>query len=188
MDKKARLETNGLSSDDRPLTSPTSTRGERPSIKGEPLPLESRMSRYDDWPPPRGRPRNRSPEYRRRSLSPRRRRFSQDYSPPPPPGRFRDYSNGPRRPDERMCFNCNQYGHVQGHCTEPRKDGREWGLSSGYQSYGSSKYISPNYRGKYPLAKPPPPANSRSRYSSIGRIEDGDAGKDNGGGVGGQSR
>jgi len=169
MDKRARVDVHGLPPDERPLTSPASARGERASVKGEPVPLESRISRYDDWPPPRGRPRSRSPDFRRRSLSPRRRRYSQDYSPGPPPGRFRDYSAGPRRPnDPRTCFNCGQQGHYHGQCPEPRRDGRDWQQAPRrYEQYKPPTYISPNYLGKNPQANPP-----KSRVNSVSKIEE----------------
>jgi len=170
MDKRARLDINGLPLDERPLTSPASAKGERATVKGEPLPLESRMSRYDDWPPPpRGRPRSRSPDFRRRSLSPRRRRYSEEYSPGPPPGRFRDYSTGPRRPnDPRTCFNCGQHGHYHGQCPEPRRDGRDsQPAPRRYEQYKPPKYVSPNYLGKNPQANPP-----KSRVNSVSKIEE----------------
>lgn len=164
IDKRVRLDTsvaNGFP-DDRPLTSPTSAKTDRPPVKGEPLALEQRMSRYDDW-NPRGRPRSRSPEYRRRSLSPRRRRYSQEYSPgvPAPAMRFRDHSTGgPRRQFGHTCYNCGQHGHVQTHCPEPRAGSRQFQQQRGYD-----QYVSPSYKGKNPAARPPgqlpPPGGER---------------------------
>jgi len=169
VDKRARLDNNGLPLDERPLTYNASVKGERASVKGEPVPLENRMSRYDDWPPPRGRPRSRSPEFRRRSLSPRRRRYSQEYSPGPPPGYFRDYSTGPRRANEqRTCFNCGQQGHYHGQCPEPRRDGREYQPAPRrYEQYKPPTYVSPNYLGKNPQANPP-----KTRVNSVSKIEE----------------
>lgn len=175
MDKRARLDTNNIPPDERPLISPASAKEDKAPARGEPLPLESRMSRYDDWPPPppRGRPRSRSPDFRRRSLSPQRRRYSQDYSPGPPAGRFRDYSTGPRRPnDQRACFNCGQRGHYHGKCPEPRRDGRDsQAAPRRYEQYipPPPNYVLPNYMGKTPQANPPPP---KSRVNSVSKIEE----------------
>lgn len=169
VDKRPRLDVNNLQPDERTLTSPASAKGERAPPKGETVPLESRMSRYDDWAPPRGRPRSRSPDFRRRSLSPRRRRYSQEYSPGPAPGRFRDYSTGPRRPnDPRTCFNCGQPGHLNGQCPEPRRDGRDYQAAPRrYEQYKPSTFVSPNYLGKNPQPNPP-----KSRVNSVSKIEE----------------
>ena len=184
--KRLRLETNNGSAlaESKQLTSPASAKTDRPpgGIKGEPLPLETRVSRYDNlsWSAaaPRGRPRTRSPEYqyRRRSLSPRpRRRYSEqlDYSPAPPhPSLYRpnhrDLSNGPPPASrERGCFNCGQHGHMQTQCKQPRRDGRD--IPRGYD-----QYVSPAYKGKNPRATPLQNGANRSRYSSAGRAEEGE--------------
>ena len=186
IDKRARLDMSGPSSDERPLTSPSSAKGERPPVRGgggEAPPLEARMSRYDSWVP---RPRSRSPDFRRRSLSPRSRR---DYSPPPPQrgggaGSYvnrEPYSNSaPGRPEERTCYNCGERGHLNSNCPLPRHDGKEERRS--YQ-----QWVNPAYRGKNPApkAKPEakPGANNRSRLAS-----NADAIGGGGGETGGQSR
>ena len=168
VDKRVRLDMSGPSSDDRPLTSPSSVRGDRSYAPSEAPALESRISRYDSWAP---RPRSRSPEYRRRSLSPRGRR---DYSPLPPGGyRAYDDSNGPRKNDERTCFNCGERGHMLNHCPAPRRDSKDLQPTT---SRGYEQWVSPNYRGKNPIAKPPPNrsphprpgANNRARMKSTG--------------------
>ena len=177
IDKRARLDMSGPPSDERPLTSPSSAKGERPSMRiagGEAPPLETRMSRYDSWAP---RPRSRSPDFRRRSLSPRSRR---DYSPPPQTrggaGGFmnRDPYNGPPlgRPEERSCFSCGERGHLSSDCPISRPQERRT-----YQ-----QWVNPSYRGKNPGAKQKPGANNRSRLASNAKTEDG------GGEAGGQSR
>ena len=163
-EKKARVEMSGPSSDDRPLTSPSSAKGDnRLPFRNEapPTNLESRVSRYDSWAPRRSR----SPEYRRRSLSPRMRR---DYSPPLPPPqsthRSNDHPNTSRKSDERSCFNCGERGHMLNNCTAPRRDAKDWSAAS-TRTY--EQWVSPNYRGKNPMVKPPPPGN-RSPHSRPG--------------------
>ena len=148
-EKRARIEMSGPSSDERPLTSPSSARGERAFFRNEAPNLENRMSRYDSWAPRRSR----SPEYRRRSLSPRMRR---DYSPGPPTYRPYDAPNGSRKFDERSCYNCGERGHMLNNCTLPRRDAKEWpSMSRSYE-----QWVSPNYRGKNPIVKLPPSSST----------------------------
>lgn len=166
-DKIARTDLNGHVANEKPLTSPGSVKGEGPVVRGD---------RYI----PR-QARSRSPAFRRRSLSPRRPRRSR--SPSPPHGN-RTFSSGNGFPKHlRTCHNCNQPGHIVNECTEPRRDGKEWNRPSEYQ-----QWVSPNYRGRNPVAvargggnrSPHPrgggPTGNRSRYSSIGKTDDGEMG------------
>ena len=147
--KRPRLNTNGVSSDQRPLTSPASAKEESDSSKGELSTLENRTYKKDSWAPPsRGRPRTRSPEYRRRSLSPQSRRLSHGYPAGPPPFRERELSTGPRK----SCFNCGRPGHTQNDCFRPRKDSRDLQgpRSEAPASRPYEQWVSPNYRGYKP--------------------------------------
>ncbi len=185
-DKIARTDLNGHATNEKPLTSPASVKGEGSAVRGD---------RYI----PRQGGRSRSPGFRRRSLSPRRQRRTRS----PSPYGNRTFSNGNGFPRyHRTCHNCGQPGHIVSECTEPRRDGKEWNRPSEYQ-----QWVSPNYRGRNPVAvargggnRSPHPrgggAGNRSRYSSIGKTEDGEmsSGRDNIGGAalnledGGQSR
>ena len=165
-DKIARTELNGHVANEKPLTSPGSVKGEASVVRGD---------RYI----PR-QARSRSPGFRRRSLSPRRPRCSR--SPSPPHGN-RTFSSGNGFPRHlRTCHNCGQPGHIVNECTEPRRDGKEWNRPSEYQ-----QWVSPNYRGRNPVAvargggnRSPHPrgggTGNRSRYSSVGKTEDGEMG------------
>ena len=160
-DKIARTNLNGHAANEKPLTSPASVR-EESAVRG------------DRYIPRQGR--SRSPGFRRRSLSPRRQRYSR--SPSPYGNRVLSGGNGiPRY--LRTCHNCDQPGHIVNECPEPRRDGKEWNRPSDYQ-----QWVSPNYRGRNPVAmargggnRSPHPRGggpgNRSRYSSIGRTEDG---------------
>lgn len=183
-EKIARTDTKGRASNEKPLISPTSVR----TAKEEPIPLESRISReYGDRYGARPRLRSRSPEVRRRSRSPLRRRYSEDYSPEHRPGYFDKNLGGVKR-EHHTCFKCGQPGHHQHQCTEPRRygkestvyrepprDGKEYTTSSGYQ-----KWVSPNYLGRNPLGRGGRegnrsphnrPGDTRSRYDP-GKQED----------------
>lgn len=162
-DKIARTDLNGHAANEKPLTSPASVKGEGSAVRGD---------RYI----PR-QARSRSPGLRHRSLSPRRPRRSRS----PSPYGNRTFSSGNGFPKHlRTCHNCGQPGHVVNECTEPRRDGKEWNRPSEYQ-----QWVSPNYRGRNPVAvargggnRSPHPrgggTGNRSRYSSIGKTEDGD--------------
>lgn len=164
-DKIARTDLNSHAANEKPLTSPVSVKGDGSAVRG------------DRYIPRQGR--SRSPGFRRRSLSPRRQRHSRS----PSPYRNRIPSGGNGIPKHlRTCHNCGQPGHIVNECTEPRRDGKEWNRPSEYQ-----QWVSPNYRGRNPVAIPrgggnrsPHPrgggAGNRSRYSSIGRTEDGETG------------
>ena len=168
VDKLARLDMNGHAANEKPLTSPATVKGTTTPIKAEPIPLENRISRDDsDRFATRPRGRSRSPSFSRRSISPRRR-YSNDYSPEPRGPFQRDYSGVVR--DNRTCHNCGQVGHYQHQCTEPRRDGKEWNTpTSGYQ-----QWVSPNYRGRNPLAREDcGPGDNRSRFESAGKSEEG---------------
>ena len=185
-DKIARTDLNGHAANEKPLTSPASVKGEGSAVRGD---------RYI----PRQGGRSRSPGFRRRSLSPRRQRRTRS----PSPYGNRNFSNGNGIPRYlRTCHNCGQAGHIVNECTEPRRDGKEWNRPNEYQ-----QWVSPNYRGRNPVAvargggnRSPHPrgggTGNRSRYSSIGKTEDGEmgSGRDNIGGAslkledGGQSR
>ena len=161
-DKIARTDLNGYAANEKPLTSPASSKGDR-------------------YIPRQGR--SRSPGIRRRSLSPRRQRHSKSLSPYG--NRIPGSGNGiPRH--LRTCHNCGQPGHLVNECTEPRRDGKEWDRPSEYQ-----QWVSPNYRGRNPVAIPrgvsrgrnnrsPHPrgrvTGNRQRYGSTGRTEDGESG------------
>ena len=164
-DKIARTDLNGHAANEKPLTSPASVKGDGSAVRG------------DRYIPRQGR--SRSPGFRRRSLSPRRQRHSR--SPSPYGNRILSSGNGiPKH--LRTCHNCGQPGHIVNECTEPRRDGKEWNRPSEYQ-----QWVSPNYRGRNPVAIPrgggnrsPHPrgggTGNRSRYSSIGRTEEGETG------------
>ena len=164
-DKMARTDLNGFSANEKPLTSPASVKGEGSAVRG------------DRYIPRQGR--SRSPGIRRRSLSPRRQRHSR--SPSPYGNRVSAGANGiPRY--LRTCHNCGQPGHIVNECTEPRRDGKEWNRPNEYQ-----QWVSPNYRGRNPVAVPRGGSNrsphprgggtgNRSRHRSIGRTEDGESG------------
>ena len=163
-DKIARTDLNGFAANEKPLTSPASVKGEGSAVRG------------DRYIPRQGR--SRSPGIRRRSLSPRRQRHSR--SPSPYGNRVSAGANGiPRY--LRTCHNCGQPGHIVNECTEPRRDGKEWNRPSEYQ-----QWVSPNYRGRNPVAVPRGGSNrsphprgggtgNRSRHSPIGRTEDGES-------------
>ena len=165
-DKIARTDLNDFAANEKPLTSPASVKGEGSAVRG------------DRYIPRQGR--SRSPGIRRRSLSPRRLRHSR--SPSPYGNRVSGGANGiPRY--LRTCHNCGQPGHVVNECPEPRRDGKDWNRPSEYQ-----QWVSPNYRGRNPVAVPRGGSNrsphprggggtgSRSRQSPIGRSEDGESG------------
>ena len=167
-DKSARLDMNGHAANDKTLTSPATTKGTTTPIKAEPTPLETRISRDDSnrtAAHPRGR--SRSPEFRRRSVSPHRRRYSDEFSPEPRAPFHRNHGGIVR--DSRTCHNCGQMGHYQHQCTEPRRDGKEWNKPiSGYQ-----QWVSPNYRGRNPLAREDTrPDENRPRFGSLGKTEE----------------
>ncbi|KAM0806230.1 hypothetical protein BDR22DRAFT_883954 [Usnea florida] len=184
-DKIARTEFNGNNANEKPLTSPVSVKG------------EGSVARGDRYIPRQGR--SRSPGFRRRSLSPRRQRRSRSMSPYG--NRTLPSGNGiPRH--LRTCHNCGHPGHIVNECNEPRRDGKEWNRPN-----ESQQWVSPNYRGRNPVPVARGGGNrsphirgggtgNRSRYSSIGKIEDGEmsSGKENIGGAsmkledGGQSR
>lgn len=184
-DKIARTDLNGHAANEKPLTSPASAQGEGSAVRG------------DRYIPRQGR--SRSPGFRRRSLSPRRQRRTRS----PSPYGNRTFSSGNGIPRHlRTCHNCGQPGHIVNECTEPRRDGKEWNRPNEYQ-----QWVSPNYRGRNPVAvvrgggnRSPHPrgggTGNRSRYSSIGKTEDGEmsSGRENIGGAslkledGGQSR
>ena len=159
-DKIARTDLNGHAANEKPLISPASVK-------------EGSAVRGDRYIPRQGR--SRSPGFRRRSLSPRRQRYSR--SPSPYGNRVPSSGNGiPRY--LRTCHNCDQPGHIVNECPEPRRDGKEWNRPSEYQ-----QWVSPNYRGLNPVAmargggnRSPHPRGggpgNRSRYSSTGRTED----------------
>ena len=167
-DKLARLDMNGHTTDEKILTSPANVKGTNTRVKLESTPLENRISREDsDRFTSRQRGRSRSPETRRRSVSPHRRRYLDGYSPEPQASFSRNH-NGIAR-DSRTCHNCGQSGHYQHQCREPRRDGKEWTTSPGYQ-----QWVSPNYRGRNPLSKPDiRSGEDRPRYSSVGKSDDG---------------
>ena len=183
-DKIARTDVNGHAANEKPLTSPASVKGEGSAVRG------------DRYIPRQGR--SRSPGFRRRSLSPRRQRHTRS----PSPHGNRNVSIGSGLPRHiRTCHNCGQPGHIVNECTEPRRDGKDWNRPSEYQ-----QWVSPNYRGRNPVAVARGGNRSphlrgggngnRSRYSSIGKTEDGETGngRENIGGAslkmedGGQSR
>ena len=164
-DKIARTDLNGHVANEKPLTSPASAKGEGSAVRG------------DRYIPRQGR--SRSPGFRRRSLSPRRQRHSR--SPSPYGNRNPPSGNGVPR-YLRTCHNCGQAGHIVNDCPEPRRDGKEWTRPNEYQ-----QWVSPNYRGRNPVAivrgggNRSPHARgggsgNRSRYSSIGRTEEGEMG------------
>lgn len=166
-DKIARTDLNGHATNEKPLTSPASVKGEGSAVRG------------DRYIPRQGR--SRSPGLRRRSLSPRRQRRTR--SPSPYGNRTLSSGNGfPRF--IRTCHNCGQPGHIVNECSEPRRDGKEWNRTSTSEY---QQWVSPNYRGRNPVAvargganRSPHPrgggTGNRSRYSSIGRTEDGETG------------
>ena len=200
-EKIARTDLNGNLANEKSLTSPASAK-EVSSIKGEAVPLESRISRDEDRFRPRFRARSRSPEYRRRSMSPRRQRYPR--SPSPQGNRT---ISGENR-DYRTCYNCSKPGHFVNECPEQRRDGKEWSGKEWTTPSGYQQWISPNYRGRNPVARgggnhSPHPysrggGNNRSRYSSVGKNEESEIGngigRENIGsvslnlGAGGQSR
>ena len=164
-EKIARTDLNSHAANEKPLTSPASVKGEGSAIRAD---------RYI----PR-QARSRSPGIRRRSASPRRQRHSR--SPSPYGNRMPANGNGGPR-YVRTCHNCGQPGHIVNECTEPRRDGKEWSRPTEYQ-----QWVSPNYRGRNPVAVPrgggnrsPHPrgggTGNRSRYNSIGRNEEGETG------------
>lgn len=173
-DKIARTDISGHAANEKPLTSPASVKGEGSAVRG------------DRYIPRQGR--SRSPGFRRRSLSPRRQRHTRS----PSPHGNRTFSSGNGLPRHiRTCHNCGQPGHIVSECTEPRRDGKDWNRPSEYQ-----QWVSPNYRGRNPVAvargggnRSPHPRGggngNRSRYSSIGKTEDGETsnGKENIGGA-----
>lgn len=183
-DKIARTDLNGHAANEKPLTSPASVKGDGSTVRG------------DRYVPRQGR--SRSPGFRRRSLSPRRQRHTR--SPSPHGNRTLSNGNGFQR-HLRTCHNCGQPGHIVNECSEPRRDGKEWNRTSDYQ-----QWVSPNYRGRNPVAvarggnRSPHPRGggngNGSRYSSIGKTEEGEPGngRENIGGAtlkledGGQSR
>lgn len=164
-DKIARTDLNGNAANEKPLMSPGSVKGEGSAVRG------------DRYIPRQGR--SRSPVFRRRSLSPRRQRRTRS----PSPYGNRTFSSGNGVPRHlRTCHNCGHPGHIVNECPEPRRDGKEWNRPSEYQ-----QWVSPNYRGRNPVAavrgggnRSPHPrgggTGNRSRYSSIGRTEDGEMG------------
>lgn len=180
-DKIARTDLNGHAANEKPLTSPTSVKGEGSAVRG------------DRYIPRQGR--SRSPGFRRRSLSPRRQRRSRSSSP----YGNRTLSSGNGFPRHlRTCHNCGQPGHVVNECTEPRRDGKEWNRTSEYQ-----QWVSPNYRGRNPVAvargggnRSPHLRGGGTGNRSVGKSEDGEtgSGRENIGGAslkledGGQSR
>ena len=165
VDKIARTDLNGHAANEKPLTSPASAKGEGSAVRG------------DRYIPRLGR--SRSPGFRRRSLSPRRPRRSRS----PSPYGNRTFAGGIGFPKHlRTCHNCGQQGHIVNECPEPRRDGKEWHRTSDYQ-----QWVSPNYRGRNPVAVARGGGNrsphlrgggpgNRSRYSSIGKTEDGETG------------
>ena len=167
-EKLARLDMNGHTTNEKVLISPANVKGTNAHVKLESTPLENRISREDsDRFTARRRGRSRSPETRRRSVSPHRRRYLDDYSPEPQASFSRNY-NGIAR-DSRTCHNCGQPGHYQHQCREPRRDGKEWTTSPGYQ-----QWVSPNYRGRNPLSRPDTRSGEdRPRYGSVGKSDDG---------------
>ena len=168
-DKLARLDMNGHSANGKALTNTATAKGATTPFKADPMPLENRISRDDsDGFAAHQRGRSRSPEFRRRSMSPHRRRYSDDYSPDPRAPFHRNYGGIMR--DSRTCHNCGQTGHYQHQCTEPRRDGKEWNKpTSGYQ-----QWVSPNYRGRNPLAREDTrPGDNRPRFDSVGKSEEG---------------
>ena len=185
-DKVARTDLNGHAANEKPLTSPASVKGDGSVVRGD---------RYIPRPG-----RSKSPGLRRRSLSPRRQRRTRS----PSPYGNRTFSSGNGFPRYvRTCHNCGQPGHIVSECTEPRRDGKEWNRTSTSEY---QQWVSPNYRGRNPVSvarggnRSPYPrgggTGNRSRYSSIGRTEDGETGsaRENFGGTslklddGGQSR
>jgi len=187
-EKIARTDINGHASNEKPLTSPASVK----AVKEESTPLESRISRENgDRYIARSRLRSRSPEFRRRSRSPTRGRYSEDYSPERRAGYFQKNFGGVGK-DHRNCFNCNLPGHNQHHCTEPRRDGKDWSLNRApprdgkewTSNTGYQKWVSPNYLGRNPLGRGGRegnhsphirPGETRSRYDSV-KQEDADMG------------
>lgn len=168
-DKFARLDMNGHSANEKALTSTATAKGATTPTKAELRPLENRISRDDgDRFAAHQRGRSRSPEFRRRSMSPRRRRYSDDYSPEPR-APFRRNHGGVMR-DSRTCHYCGQTGHYQHQCTGTRWDGKERNKpTSGYQ-----QWVSPNYRGRNPLAREDTrPCDNRPRFDSVGKSEEG---------------
>ena len=164
-DKIARTDFNGHVANEKPLTSPASAKGEGSAARG------------DRYIPRQGR--SKSPGFRRRSLSPRRQRHSRS---PSPYGNRNPYNGNGIPRYLRTCHNCGQPGHVVNECAEPRRDGKEWNRPNEYQ-----QWVSPNYRGRNPVAivrgggnRSPHPrgggSGNRSRYSSIGRTEEGEMG------------
>ena len=167
-EKLARLDMNGHTSNEKVLTSPANVKGTNTHVKLESAPLENRISREDsDRFTARRRGRSRSPEARRRSVSPQRRRYLDDYSPEPQASYSRNYSGIAR--DSRACHNCGQAGHFQHQCREPRRDGKDWATAPPYQ-----QWVSPNYRGRNPQARPDTRSGEdRPRYTSVGKSDDG---------------
>ena len=167
-EKLARLDMNGHTTNEKVLTSPANVKGTNTHVKLESAPLENRISREDsDRFTARRRGRSRSPETRRRSVSPYRRRYLDDYSPEPQASFSRNH-NGIAR-DSRTCHNCGQPGHYQHQCREPRRDGKDWTTSPGYQ-----QWVSPNYRGRNPQSRPDTRSGEdRPRYTSVGKSDDG---------------
>ncbi len=179
--KTARLDLNGRDSGSVPNT-PIAIKQESRNTSTKPVSLASRVTRddgqfqYQSW------RRSRSPTYRRRSVSPDRRRFARGCSPDQ---RRRSQPDAfiPEQRYIRKCHNCNREGHIQTECLEPRRDGqdRDVGTSKGtYQHYG----ISPNYQGKHPIPGGPhrrPRGGGddiRSRHNSVGRMEEEKAAKE----------
>lgn len=178
-EKIARTDMNGHTSNEKPLISPASAK----SVKEEPMPFESRISRENGGRyGARPRIRSRSPEFRRRSRSPLRRRYSEDYSPERRSGHFQKNIGGVGR-DHLSCFNCGQPGHNQHQCADPRRDGKEWPSNRGpprdgkewTSNTGYQKWVSPNYLGRNPLGRGGRdgnhsphnrPSETRSRYDS----------------------
>ena len=167
VEKQARLDVNGLSNNEKALISPASVKGTHPRVKTEPMPLEHRITRDDnDRYTARQRGRSRSPEMQRRSMSPRRRRYSDDYSPEPRTSYSRNYNGIVRENSD--CHNCGRSGHFPHQCTEPRRDSKDYSASTRHQHW-----VSPNYRGRNPISRPDARSGEdRPRYNSVGKPED----------------